>query len=286
MSPSPPDLGVGPFERPRDPSGFPSLPSNAPPVYPGLPIEPGSALPSQGNYRRSGFPSTVIDNDPGTVGPTDYGYQPREATRQTYAEPGEYDGTRHATIQGHSNDAQPAYWRFNQPSSNSGDFAPFPTAPGTSIHGHEDARSFSYVQQEESSRWQPTQQPVRSVSYGHIEGMSSGYDPHAMTFAPDPRHQIPTMHYQPPALDVQGASGLAPAPGPHSAPVQPMHHYGQPSPYMYQHMDQSHPHNASMTAHPAFPPPWYSDPSGLGQMEEESANTEQGQYANRPRRPA
>lgn len=52
VSSSPPEVGVGrPFEEPREAGGFPTLPSNAPPGFPGLPLEQGTGMPHQGNHR-------------------------------------------------------------------------------------------------------------------------------------------------------------------------------------------------------------------------------------------
>lgn len=50
VSSSPPEVGVGrPFDDRRDAGSFPTLPSNAPPNFQSLPLEPGNALPHQGN---------------------------------------------------------------------------------------------------------------------------------------------------------------------------------------------------------------------------------------------
>ena len=160
------------------------------------------------------------------------------------------------------------YWRFNQ-SDSPGDFAPFHVEPMHPPPDPHNGHSFVIQQQRAEQIWQQQQQqPMRSMSYGQVEGIPSS-DGYAGAFQANQQHHLPSMRDAPITLDVQSAEVMVGASGPHTAPIGPPHHMfiGQPHPATLAG-DPNHANATFVGPHPGYPGNWYHD-SPFAPVEEE-----------------
>lgn len=265
VSPSPPELGSGrPFERARQFGSFPSLPSNAPPGYHGMPLESASGMPVQGDLVPAFATDGMSDIDVGRLPQHDFGYPPTMEGTRSFQSPQELT-PHHLSSMSHLNESvQPTYWRTS-PSGQATDFAPFPSSgPAAQPTSHDAPYTFSPP---ESHSWSSSSQPsTRSMSYSNPqEGAQHGYMPPQMNYQPQTIPSNPPATYPP--LDVSRATMQAAVPGPHSAPVgTPVAPYMPGQPYMFQPQ-------APMTASPlptqqSYPGQWYSDAGAFSQHQQ------------------
>ncbi|QIX01195.1 hypothetical protein AMS68_006712 [Peltaster fructicola] len=205
---SPQELAAG---RPFDTNNFPvvpSVPSNVPQAFGGVPFEAGF----QGQ------------------GP-EYGYRPQEYMR-AWSGPGDLSPNTQSAMAG-------PVGGFPQ-----GNIAPYsPFAGGDSIHSTPtDTRSFSFPAPEDERQWhmyQQQQQPTRAMSYG-FETMHTSYaGPSPVYAGAHPVHDMSGVPHGLTGLDIQSAH-MHQASGPQSAPASaPMTQQFSPGmPYTYQPQPQ------------------------------------------------
>jgi hypothetical protein len=214
-SATPPDIGPRTtFEASHELDGFPTLPSNAPSSYHGLSIGLGSAMPGQGS---SGHGSRSNEQAPdhfaGRFGPH-MGSHPPFAGASGFRQPMSFSAP---SPNNHS-----GYWHQHAMAS-PGDYAPFPNDLTTTSSTAPNPYAFTH--QPTSMMWPPSNQhqqtqhqPVRSMSYGQIEGFGqnvSSYGDLHLGGLQQPAH----LRQNPPTLEMQNASMMAQAPAPHSAPI-------------------------------------------------------------------
>lgn len=281
VSPSPPELGSGrPFERARQFGSFPSLPSNAPPEYHGVPLEPGSAFPGQGDFAPALAADGMSDINAGRVPHHDYGYPPTMNTSRTFQAPQEMT-PQHLSSMSHLNEpVQPTYWRTS-PSGQTTDFAPFPSS-GSAVQPTPQDAPYTFSPPESHS-WSSSSQPsTRSMSYSNPqEGAQHGYIPAQMNYQPQGLQPNPPATYPP--LDVSRASMQSAMPGPHSAPVgTPIAPFMPGQPYIFQPQ-------GPITASPLptqqhYQGPWYTDSASFSQQQGQDSQPSpiHGQFASKP----
>ena len=268
VSPSPPDIGSGrPFEDRREYSSFPTLPSNAPSAYQGLPLEPGSALPSQGDYISTKWMIDLkLNKDIGPLPHAEYGYH-QEAEMRSPWQHGGFEPHPPAVSHASSPHQDQQYWRYNH-GGRTADFAPFPLDSMQSLPAH-NPHAFALAPTSAGPDWQLPQQPARSMSYPHPGGiMPSNSGPYTR-FEVDASDQMRPTRHAPSPLEMQNSSFMGQAVGPQSAPAG-QHHgtfLGHPHPYALQG-DRNQAHDGYMKAHPTYPGNWYNDPTQFESVNE------------------
>ena len=272
VSLSPPEVGIGrPLEDRREIRVFPTLPSNAPSSYSVLPLDPGSTLSNQGDYRlRKTKEKRNFDHFADALPPQEYGYPQEAETRSPWAPSSGFGAPTSAPLPGPNGHPNQHDWRYNQ-AGPSGDFAPFPIASMQPPPAPQHAQTFSYAQQRPDETWQHHQQPVRSMSYSRVEGgLSNNGGPYSGSYQVDPSHHLSPIRHAPPTLDMQNASMMAQAPGPHSAPTgHPNHAFvNQSHPYVFQNA-HDHAPSTSVAPHHPYPGSWYSGLPSFGSVQEE-----------------
>lgn len=263
VSSSPPTSGSERLlEQPHAVSAFHTTPSSVTAPFTGLPLEPGSALPVQGSFI-----------------PPEHSYRPPDDHRMPWNAAEQYNSDHLPVMASTPQDL----WRYNQ-MRGSGDFAPFPSGSTRTPHLTQTAQNMSFIEQRDGAQWQQAQQPLRSMSYGNIEGMRGNGAvfgaPYQSEFhAP----QAPLRPQQPPSSIDMNAPMMVQGTSPHTAPVgaQSLPPYAHPSSYAFS-QDHSSATSTTFPAHPSYPGPWYSDPTSFGPLEEEPDHVN---YADRSHQP-
>jgi len=282
VSPSPPELGSGrPFERARQVGSFPSLPSNAPPGYHGMPMEPGSTMPEQGDFVPAYAADGMSDLNAERLPPHEYGYASAMENARPFQPSQELTPHHLSSMSQLSQPVESGYWRAS-PSGQTADFAPFPSS-GSAVQQTAQDAPYTFSPPESHS-WSSSSQPsTRAMSYGNPqEGLQRGYVPAHMNYQPQNLQPNPPATYPP--LDVSRATMQSVVPGPHSAPVgTPVAQFMPGHPYMFQPQ-------GPITASPLptqhqYPGQWYSDSASFNQHQQASDNQTSpmhGQFTSKP----
>ncbi|GAB7360049.1 hypothetical protein MBLNU230_g7571t1 [Neophaeotheca triangularis] len=213
----------------------------------------------------------------GTISPTEYIYQPQAESHHPWPPNDQYMG-RSASAMDATMGHRAAPTLQYQDHNPGGDFAPFPTQQATVGANPETIQTASY-QPWPDPQWQhaqqPLNQPMRSMSYSHAEGMSGSYTPHPYDLPPDPRQQPSPMAYHTATPDTQNVP----------SPMPPTHASEPSIPQMQQQlMYDQHPHfvypqgsgpavgNAPLQAHPAYGHNWYAESSPFVHAQQEQIN--------------
>lgn len=117
------------------------------------------------------------------------------------------------------------FWRYNNVRAPV-DFAPFPSGSPHAGHHPQYEPNSPFTEHRDSHQWPPPQQPLRSMSYGHVEHNVRNNDavfPFQQEFRPHPNHP-------PSSLNIHSPMMTQPT-GPQSAPVGGP--YGQAGPYSF-----------------------------------------------------
>lgn len=212
VSQSPPDVGPAAFESHREIGGFHTVPSNAPTDYHRLALDHDHLA----NLEGQGFNQMPEAMD-----------QAGSAYRQQTGAQSPWFGSEGfqypmSSIT-HSSPEFPAhhYWRHNSITSPA-DYAPFPysfDATSTPPQTH-NQNPYAFTQQRTDSMWpHPQQQPVRSMSFPHIEGYAQNMSQYG-AFQQGAMHQPTAVRPLPPTLDIPNATTMTHAPAPRSAPIE------------------------------------------------------------------
>lgn len=197
----------------------------------------------------------------------EYGYQQAE-TRSPWHGSGGFPVHSSPVSSGPMGPSDQQFWRFNQVGS-PGDYAPFQVdSMHPPPHPH-NASPFAFSQQRPDQFLQQQARPMRSTSYGQIEGVTNN-NGYPEGFHPSQSQGFPSMGHAPPSLAMQDATAMSVAPGPHSAPITQQHHIFMNPPSHYAISNElNHVSSTSMIQHPTYAGSWYHEPAHFAPVEEE-----------------
>ena len=221
-SSTPPDIAPSTtFDSSRELEGFPTLPSNAPSNHPGLSMGLGSNVLGQdddGHTSRTN--GHAFHQSAGRLTYTDPRYRQHADAPSLYAGPSGFRHPMSMSAPSTNDFVDQGYWRQGAVGS-PGDYAPFPfdsTTTPTAVRN-----PYAFMNQPTNLMWPPSQQqqhqqqPVRSMSYGQIEGYAQNMG-HYGDLQLGGLQQSSELRHIPPTLETHAVM-MAQAPGHHSAPI-------------------------------------------------------------------
>lgn len=194
---------------------------------------------------------------------SDYAFRLPDETRSTWGAPDPINGhMRHPglTVETDANTHSP--WRIH--SSSAGDFAPFPVNSTTVSQSPQSANPFAFNTQRSDPIWQQSQQPLRSMSYGNVEGLHGNHTSYSTSLP----SQAASLRFQPTPLHTTGANMMLQESSPHSAAMSMQQQTMNRSNHYIFHQNQAQT-TAALPSHQAYGTNWYADPSTFGSLEEE-----------------
>ncbi|KAK5175054.1 uncharacterized protein LTR77_000191 [Saxophila tyrrhenica] len=259
------------FNGSHEREGFPVLPSNAPSSYTGFPMGLSSGTLSPGNNAHSSHRNEHAFNHY----PAQFA-QPRPVQRHHPDSQSPWMGA--SGFQYPMSMPHPSANQFSEPNyyrqglgASPGDYAPFPYNATTASANTQNPYAFS--QQRTNQFWshsqQQQQQQARSLSYSHAEGFGQNADPYlGLHFDEVQQPSQSLLRHAPPALEMQNASMIPHAQGPHSAPIA-QHPHGFMDQHAFSLQDSPFQSNSGLTStNPDFGGTFYRTSPQLGTLQE------------------
>ena len=219
-SSTPPDLHpTRSLEGRRDPSALPTVPSNVPDGFTGLAglqISQGTPFVSQDDAPHSGrFDQRVFNQQPPYMRQAGPGLHQQTDPSSPWIGAGGFHDPASGAPPPAPDYSGPQYW--NQPTlPTSRGYASFSYDPMSAPSASQ--RAHAYAMQRPDQMWSqhPQQPPMRSMSYGQIEGYPHSMDPYSNVH--NQMHAPHMTRPMPQPLEVPNTSMMGP--GPQSAPLR------------------------------------------------------------------